>query len=96
MRGDFQIKTLDKQGQCNFYQHEAGQLRAPLSSAADPTQVQSRETRINADLAAAFGLLDPLLQTQLLSKFIAAATTLEAAADTITTAAHTQAPAAAT
>lgn len=77
----FQIDSLGNQGQYNFYQKEVGTLTKQLSTASDPEAVNAIETQINADLNAAFSLLDPSQRSALLSQYIAAANTAQSLGD---------------
>jgi hypothetical protein len=66
----FTLATLDKPGQYAYLQNEAEQLRAQLASATDPAQIRIFAEKINADIQAAFGLLDPAEQAAMLSQFV--------------------------
>jgi hypothetical protein len=67
---DLRLSTLDNTGKYNFYSNEISTLRGQLATATDPAQIQAIAARINDDITAAFGLLDPAQQRQMLDAFV--------------------------
>lgn len=65
------LTTLDPQGQYNFLQSEADALRDQLLASNDPQRIEALASKINDDINAAFGLLDPETQRSLLAQYTA-------------------------
>lgn len=63
------LQSLDDPAKYAFLQNEADSLRDELGNASDPQRIQELAGRINDDINAAFGLLDPTQQRALLSQY---------------------------
>jgi hypothetical protein len=73
------LTTLDKAGQYAYLQNEAETLRTQLLGSANPDTIRALAEKINADINAAFGLLEPEQQKAALGDFVANINDLNAA-----------------
>jgi hypothetical protein len=76
-----QLSVLDKQGQYNFYQSEASDLKAQALASSDPAAIQRYAQQIAQDIAAAFNTLSPEQQAARAAEFIRQAKEDQAAID---------------
>ena len=64
------LQTMDPEAQYQFYTSEATALYDELLATSDPAQIQRLADKINADITAAFGLLDPAAQKDKLPEYL--------------------------
>jgi hypothetical protein len=76
-----QLSVLDKQGQYNFYQSEASDLKAQALASNDPAAIQRYAQQIAQDIAAAFSTLSPEEQRAQAADFIRQEKEAQAALD---------------
>lgn len=66
---DFTLQTLDDQGRKEYYQRQIELLYGQLGAATDPTDIERITRQINEYMRAAFGLLTPDEQVNLLQQY---------------------------
>ena len=67
---NIRLQTLDPAAQYKFYTNEATTLYDELMASSDPARIKQLADRINADITAAFGLLDPAAQKDKLPEYL--------------------------
>jgi hypothetical protein len=78
---NIQMAGMDRQGQYNFYQHDADVARALALTSTDPDTIRTLSQRINDDIASAFNLLTPDQQRAQSADFLTRGQATQAAID---------------